>query len=116
MHVGNHRSDVASTQWRFSLWREFTLSDVLRDRLVPVFGVTLVDGEDLASGRNLHVVICQYELSYRLQKNTSIDQCLYEGCNNLIPLSRSHTHTHHDYTQAQYEASSMQIAFIINKV
>ena len=39
------------------------LSDVLLDRVVPVLGVTFVDGEDLPSLGNLHVWVCENKLT-----------------------------------------------------
>ena len=42
------------------------LSDVLLDRVVPILGVTFVDGEDLTSLGDFHVWVCEDKLANRL--------------------------------------------------
>ena len=63
VHISHHGSNITSTQGRLSLRWELALFHVLRDRLIPVLGISLVDGEDFPSGGNFHVGVCENELS-----------------------------------------------------
>lgn len=47
--------------------RKLLTLDIFCDALIPVHGVAFIDTEDLSSWFDLHVSVCEYKLTNRLQ-------------------------------------------------